>query len=612
MTTNSLDLNLYNPDLINCLDLDSNKKYKFLVVIDKKTKITDLEKIISVYLSNFNSEKDVSLILFLKNNSISLEESLFKLLERQMQFSAEIICLQEEIIPEPTFFAQLLKSCDCLIELSDLPQTEFIYLALAMNLQVIVSDGFDKSKLFTDITLSFANQSEQSLSDIMIRLSQSFNIINNPRSELLFFLSQASLDWSNDWLQENIQTAVSRFAEIQVSSVLFWGRSGSTFIHSLLDGHPEILSIGACNFASVMEYPHIWTMIVAQKPKTFSAIIDLFSHFLDSSVSFSIPKDFCMFSIKNKNFKALFVSFCHKLINEFAYQNKNELNLSDARKWFFIVIHFAYALALGQDVRKKRQIIHQLHWAEDLIGLYRLLEDFPDLKIIGMMRHPVQGFYSSLLHSVVEQQKIEPDFDFSEMVYSGFYGRKFRHILMGWRKAELLVKEPVFCIRLEKLHQEPQSVLMNLCHRLKIGWHDSLLESTQDGFPYEVKSGVHNIINQHKKVFEPERVAYEKWKEHIGEIEKFVLEGLLQKDLNKQGIESISDFQHYLSHLLLFLPTKIEKIAFIKALNPASPEKLKAVVLAILERYFFSWLFLCGNLFSVDHDFSVKKITESD
>jgi hypothetical protein len=594
-----IDLNHFNPDTVEPLIHDTEKQTLFLSVLESTTSAPEIEHLLSLFLATFNSESDAALILFLRNGCTVQENLILCFMnESSQRNSAEILLLYEDIIPDSDFFARLLASTHCLLEFSQQHKTSLVYQAMAMNLQVLLSDSPQNRETYSQFHLDYIAQ--ESETGLLQQILAKDLPIQHPRSEIIYRISEAALHGPNPWLDKNIEAAIDFLPSVKVTSIVFWGRSGSTFLQSLLDNHPQLLSIGPSFFSTVTEYPKIWDIIINLKPQSLYEVIEIFSHMFDIDHPYSISKEFYLFSQEKSKLKHLFMIFCHKIVNKITISRQNYILQAETRKQFFIIIHYAYALALGQDIRKKQQIIHQLHLAEDTYTLSQMLQDFPDLRIIGMTRHPIKGLYSQLNHTVLEQKKIDPNLDYPDIVYSGYYINRYRHILMGWRRAELMLNKPIYGIWLEHLHEAPEQTLRQLTSWLGIEWHPRLLESTQDGIPFEIPSGVHEKIFKTSQVFDPERVNYNHWKSKINEIEAFTLEGLLQKDLNNSGIVHIPNFQHNLSYLLLFVPTQIEWQALMKALQPAHSEHLKFTVLSILERYFFTWLYLCGYYFYVD------------
>src|SRR5688500_12576976 len=72
----------------------------------------------------------------------------------------------------------------------------------------------------------------------------------------------------------------SRLESLQVVAIFFWGRSGSVFLHSLFDSHPEVLTIPATRLNAfharewpvIAREPHVAAMarrFVALNPSVF-------------------------------------------------------------------------------------------------------------------------------------------------------------------------------------------------------------------------------------------------------------------------------------------------------------------------------------------------------
>ena len=103
--------------------------------------------------------------------------------------------------------------------------------------------------------------------------------------------------------------------------------------------------------------------------------------------------------------RSLFQFFCHQLIHAMSILGKEDELRNHQRRTFFIIIHWAYALTLGQSISRKHWIVHQLHWCEDLRNIEKLKEDFPHMKILGMFRYPMRGIYSFFALDILNHEK---------------------------------------------------------------------------------------------------------------------------------------------------------------------------------------------------------------
>ena len=104
------------------------------------------------------------------------------------------------------------------------------------------------------------------------------------------------------------------------------------------------------------------------------------------------------------------------------------------RKIFFIAIHYAYEMALGNDVSKKTTINFQLHTPNEN-RIRDFLIDFPKSKYLGTYREPIRALYSHIRHH--RDNKIEEGnttYTAYHSVYDGLYLWYYQHQLIGWKQ----------------------------------------------------------------------------------------------------------------------------------------------------------------------------------
>ncbi|MEZ0374687.1 MAG: sulfotransferase [Candidatus Sericytochromatia bacterium] len=412
------------------------------------------------------------------------------------------------------------------------------------------------------------------------------------RGRLISRLAESDAAGFRGWLDPQLQWLADEYTGLELAVVMFWGRSGSTLLSSLLDSHPQTVTIGAGNFGAISLFSNVWSYL---RQAGLSSLAELLEHFCAGRRRENMAphvQELALFSAADPAFEASFKQYFHQLIQALG-QNLGLTQLQQQiRKVFFVGLHFAYALALGQDIRGRRQIVFQAHWCEDLEQLSSLCQDFPRMKLLGMIRQPAQGFYSLLAYYRQEAGRQWPD-----LVFSGHYTDTYRHLLMGWTLAEKMIGTPVYAIALEALHAQPEAVIRALAGHLELAWHPCLLESSCDGTPYRVGSGVHGLVDRQLPVFDPQRVNYDQWRQQLSDLDVFVLEGLMHEPLKKYLGRSVSPFQQSLGLLLLFLPMRLEWQALQQAFALRDEQKIKQVLLGLAERCFYSLLHTCGYAF---------------
>lgn len=396
-----------------------------------------------------------------------------------------------------------------------------------------------------------------------------------------------------DWLAAHV-------AELEVAAIVFWGRSGSVLLHSLLDLHPRTISYGDGNFAALSCFSQIWAFLEQGQHSHFHALIEAFcSARRDEHVAPELVESFALFEAADPEYEACFKACFHQVIQTLGQALGLTALQTQTRKVFFIALHYAYYLALGLPIAGRNLIVFQHHWVEDLPQLADLCQDFPRLKVLGMFRHPARGLYSMLAH--VRRNTPQQSYpNWEDLVFSARYLATWRHLLMGWRLAETLVGAPVYAISLEALHARPESTLRALADYLGIEWNASLMKSTRNGGPVVIESGVHGRINEQTRVFDPERIAYQGWREQLSEFDSFVLEGLLHAEMEKIQGQPVPALQKSLAWLLAFVPLRMERKALQAAFYARDEARIKQVLLNLAERWFVTMLFVCGHVYQAD------------
>ena len=176
--------------------------------------------------------------------------------------------------------------------------------------------------------------------------------------------------------------------EAQFIAVQNYGSSGTTLIHSLLDNHEDVLQIPGLYARNLYEF---WN-----ENKKLS-IPQFLQKFLDDhEFWFSPALVDSHLGFRNMGENQNEILFINKerfelfFRENFTVQNYNSKN-------FILVCHYAYAHSLGTLSNNKKIIVCPLHTTSPQ-DYSLMFSDFPDLKIINMVRHPIALYYSSLKH----------------------------------------------------------------------------------------------------------------------------------------------------------------------------------------------------------------------
>jgi hypothetical protein len=236
--------------------------------------------------------------------------------------------------------------------------------------------------------------------------------------------------------------------------LLTGGRSGSDFLQSLLDSHPEILQFpGIVNLTK--------DLYLENDPKN---ILNIFynsnKYFFDSRLNVKERLD-KLGKFKNEYFKVSVEKFYVNFIK--IYKKTNKSNLQK-----IIALHKAYALSYGQDIKKKKIVVIHLHVIEYL-RLFNKFINVQDMKILITYRDPLVSLKSTVNHW-------SQYCDGKYLTASNLFWNINLHTNI-FNQINFFSKN-LYVIRLEDLHHHSKIVLKKFCKILKIKFNKNLLKST--------------------------------------------------------------------------------------------------------------------------------------
>ncbi len=260
----------------------------------------------------------------------------------------------------------------------------------------------------------------------------------------------------------------------KVAAITFYGRSGSVFFQSLLDSHPNIITIPG---TYVMGFNDFWILEASNSSKE-----DIIIKFINRyDVLFNAKSHVPIYgSGENAGIELGFDSMGSQR-NEaisidrqrfFAHLNRILVGTSTpSRKDFFKAIHIAYFYALHDRYNSDYEpiIIFQLHTPAQSRAI-QLLKDFPETIYLNTVREPVQTF-SSHLKMGLNSGSLTHD----NVLYC------LRHALTGGTPIFEELRHQSWAIKLEDLHNRPEKILSAVCKVLDIPWHQALMSSTFNG-----------------------------------------------------------------------------------------------------------------------------------
>lgn len=265
--------------------------------------------------------------------------------------------------------------------------------------------------------------------------------------------------------------------------IVYYGRSGSFFLQSILDGHPQIIALPPhinnmykLSFDSTKNF-YRKTFVTSVINKIFMPLISecIWSEIHENPIPSSPSKFFgenkdIIFNYDYCNFITIF----NKVIS---IASQNSLTIS--RKNIYLSFFFAYNLMIGKDIDallNAKYLLCQLHTPvyEELAAVK---EDFNDLVYLVSIREPVSGLIS---HIQAYNSMLEINF-FNEGSYNHCIPLAINEVLNGAVVYDFLDKEKCRAVKNEYLHIYGDQYVKCLLEYLDLPWSDMCKKSTVDG-----------------------------------------------------------------------------------------------------------------------------------
>jgi len=233
-------------------------------------------------------------------------------------------------------------------------------------------------------------------------------------------------------------------------------RAGIDFLQSLFDGHPEVSQFPGCiNFGELLKK--------IERKKTpeniASQFISDYGKFFDSRLNL-IERHYMLGENKNSYYLINKNKFTQSFINFFDGKEINKKNI-------FYNLHYAYSLASGQDLKKKKIIILNTHQARHLKALEGL-----DYEIVHTIRDPIAGLCAGTKHWL----NYEKGKHVSPWQLYFWIERMFCAL-----KTLIKLKKKVHVVKLELLHRQNIKVMKEMAEKFNISFEQSLTRSTYHG-----------------------------------------------------------------------------------------------------------------------------------
>ena len=272
----------------------------------------------------------------------------------------------------------------------------------------------------------------------------------------------------------------------KMAALLHFGRSGTGYLHSLLDSHPAISTLPGV-YMSGFFGREVWSRMGSEGIKGLAEhFSSLYEVLFDARAPNKVPPPFVSDTYANNSVgvkegfvkmgsgqdtpltldRDQFVSNLDKIIEGFDGINQGQL---------FTAIHQAYEETLGHDFGDKNLILYHLHYI-DPYSMANFLKYFPHAHLLMMIRNPLQSC-ESWVSSSIQTKKGNAYDTYTSIIY------KITPMLTHLN-SPVFSRQSSIGLRLEDIKTRPEETMRRLCDYLGIEEAPSLYESTMQGLQW--------------------------------------------------------------------------------------------------------------------------------
>ena len=266
-------------------------------------------------------------------------------------------------------------------------------------------------------------------------------------------------------------------AELDLILITPHGRSGSLFLQSLLDGHPNIVSIPGIGLKYNIDLNFSTKLnLVNNFISNHLDIFDLNLGYL-GQVGTNVTEKLNADGDKNLN---LSQDVFQTLLLEYLDYGSEPALVNISRKDFWIAVHKSYAKLLGNDPEELKYIVFHEH---NYSGGHELaFADFPSMHYFATIRDPREDWLSWK-----KVQRIR----FGTLFYSLNRFLRYQNLMSYSDYALNLIKiidymprEKILIIDLNRLHSLNEDAMKFICQMIDIDYRKSMIESTFNGLTW--------------------------------------------------------------------------------------------------------------------------------
>lgn len=287
----------------------------------------------------------------------------------------------------------------------------------------------------------------------------------------------------------NIMSSVQRVTTEETRNrhmvaLFHFGRSGSGYIHSLLDSHPNISTLPGTYLRGFFGRK-VWEDITsAGYLETIAQFSRLYDVLFDAHSQNKVPPAFIGEKSEREGIsegfdkmgpnrdqalrldKAQFISNLEEILRQ-------QHSIDQGR--FFEYIHEAYETTLGNDFDRKKLIFYHIH-KNDYFSITNFLKYFPQAKLLMIVRNPIQS-----CESWVQKSLNDPKLH-SYQLYR-YIVLQISEMLLNQSNIKFRTQNSAG-IKLEDIKGAPKKTMQRLCAWLEIEEDPCLYASTMQGLTW--------------------------------------------------------------------------------------------------------------------------------
>ena len=318
--------------------------------------------------------------------------------------------------------------------------------------------------------------------------------------------------------------------------ILTTGRTGSDFLQSLLDSHPQVLT-----FNGHLQFHLFWRTSICVASGEF-----LLSDFIEEFIGKHIEKFKSRYDlIEGKD--RLGVSRDQSIDIDTSIYKDNFLKIMKGEyinsKTCLLGVYGAYALTLNQNLKSKKLILHHLHHHDEL---EYFIKDFPNCKLISMTRDPRANYFSGVTH----HKKYNPDS--MNGVHHYFYIKRIIEDISPLKK----LKNDYVSIKLEDLGDV--NILKKISKWLNIDYNETMLQSTWSGLVWNADR---LTVQERTGTGFCKEILNNNWENSLSRKDIYILDFMMMNRLKcyQYKYNNRAIFSYLIIPFLIILPMGFEK-----------------------------------------------------